>query len=154
MRSTVNTYPFQPAKVASVTFTERIQALVAKAGRDDQSKRGLAKRLGVSHTTLARYAAGGQPTLDTAIGIADALGLTLDELAGREPERSRRPRVVSIDGVLYQPVSGLSDEPPEVARRGPPTGGPEPDAGADGAALREQRRRGPGRTRPRPGKGA
>lgn len=93
-----------------MTFTERIRELVAKAGRDDQSKRGLAKRLGVSHTTLARYARGGQPTLDTAIGIADALGLTLDELAGRAPDRSRKPHVVSIDGVLYQPVSALRDE--------------------------------------------
>lgn len=111
MRSTVNTYPFQPAKVAPVTFTERIRAMVEKAGDDDQSKRRLAKRLKVSHTTLARYAQGGQPRLDTAILMADALGITLDELAGRSPDRSRKPHVVSIDGVLYQPVSASRDEP-------------------------------------------
>lgn len=106
MRSKVNPYPFHPGKMKSVTFPERLLRLIA-AGK---SQRQVADRLGISHTQLARYLAGQQPTLDRAADIATRLEITLDELAGRVPDRKRRPLVVSVDGELYVPVSAARAE--------------------------------------------
>lgn len=49
----------------------------------------LAERAGISKRSVAAYESGeAQPTLSLAIRLADALGVSLDELAGREaPER-------------------------------------------------------------------
>lgn len=45
------------------------------------SQRELSERVGCSHTQIARYEQGAEPTLPVARRLADALGCTLDDLA-------------------------------------------------------------------------
>lgn len=45
------------------------------------SQRELAKRADLSHTQIARYEQGAEPTLPVARRLADALGCSLDDLA-------------------------------------------------------------------------
>lgn len=61
--------------------------LIATTRRDrNLSQRQLAALAGVSHTQVARYEAGAEPTLPVAHRLASALGLSLDELATPAPE--------------------------------------------------------------------
>lgn len=46
------------------------------------SGRDLARRADVSHRAVARWLEGSYPSLDIAVRLARALGVTLDELAG------------------------------------------------------------------------
>lgn len=150
MRSTVNTYPFQQGKIRSVTFAERLQAQL-DAGK---SKRQLAAWLGVSHTQIPRYLNGAQPTLAVASKMADVLGITLDELAGRSLDLKRKALVVSVDGELYVPVSATRAAQIAAAASRTGTGVPRPtpedraDAAAAVSGLPAERRRGDRRRRP------
>jgi transcriptional regulator with XRE-family HTH domain len=53
--------------------------------RLELSQEALERRSGVSQTSLSRFEAGQDIYLSNAIQLADALGITLDELAGRAP---------------------------------------------------------------------
>lgn len=57
-----------------------IRRLRARAGL---SQRDLGALSGISHTQIGRYENGAEPTLPVAQRVAEALGVTLDELAGR-----------------------------------------------------------------------
>lgn len=138
MSSTVNTYPFQHGKMAPMTFAERLQSLVTPG----KSERQVAASLGISHTQFARYVKGAQPTLKMLVQIADALDLSLDELAGRVPDRVRKPLVVSVDGEFYVPVSAARAA--QVAGVSPGPAGRDVDlAEMEALAGRQQGARGP-----------
>lgn len=53
----------------------------------------LAKNSGVSVNTIYTWQKGSSPSLDKLIPIADALGVTLDELAGRVPPQHTEQEV-------------------------------------------------------------
>jgi transcriptional regulator with XRE-family HTH domain len=64
---------------------ERLQALRKAAG---MSQSDLARAIGVSVKTYQPWDQGKRTfTFETAVKLADALGVTLDELAGRKPPR-------------------------------------------------------------------
>lgn len=65
----------------SAPFAERLRALrITRIG----SQEALARAAGVSRGAVQGWEAGRRtPRLDVAISVADALGVTLDELAGR-----------------------------------------------------------------------
>ena len=57
------------------------------------SQAELAKLSGVPKGTLLQWEYGKRtPKLDAAVKLADALEVTLDELAGRQPPKDRKPR--------------------------------------------------------------
>jgi len=58
------------------------------------SQQKLAEKAGLSYNTIAKIEQGAakEPTIQTMIKIADAFGITLDELVGREPKRKDRPK--------------------------------------------------------------
>lgn len=58
-----------------------IRALCANKG---WTQGQLADKLNVRPATLSRWVCGADPKLSTIIRIADALGVSLDELAGRQ----------------------------------------------------------------------
>lgn len=51
----------------------------------------LAEKTGLKQPMIGRYLKGQPCTLETAIKIADAFGITLDELAGRTPPEEEPP---------------------------------------------------------------
>lgn len=63
-------------------FLEAFQKLMDSKGVNANL---LAKNSGVSVNTIYTWQKGSSPSLDKLIPIADALGVTLDELAGRVP---------------------------------------------------------------------
>jgi transcriptional regulator with XRE-family HTH domain len=88
-------------------FAERLREL--RSGRGLAQTR-LAELLDVSPRVCNRWETGvTTPRFDTVVQLADILGVSLDELAGRkEPEapRIRNPRVRD----LYEQVDHLEDE--------------------------------------------
>src|ERR1051326_2072224 len=57
------------------------------------SQAQLAQLSGIPKGTLLQWEYGLRtPMLDAAVRLADALEITLDELAGREPPKGRKPR--------------------------------------------------------------
>ena len=63
-------------------LAKRIKELRKKSGWSQQK---LAEKAGVSYNTVAKIEQGAatMPTIQTMIKIADAFGITLDELVGR-----------------------------------------------------------------------
>lgn len=67
------------------TVGERLQALMELR---NISQNMLALRSGVKQTTISGIINGSAPRLDTAAALADALGVSLDWLAGRQVKDS------------------------------------------------------------------
>jgi len=59
------------------------------------SREDLASRAKVSFPTLVRVELGGTPSVRSLLGLADALGVTLDELVGRSRPAPRDKRGAS-----------------------------------------------------------
>lgn len=83
------------------TFQESFKALLAQHG---MTQRDIAYALNTTPTTISRYATGDRtPNLETLVGIAGALGVSIDRLAGVEPPpHPRLPPDVSILVSCYQ----------------------------------------------------
>lgn len=70
-------------KHASEIFAARLLEALEAAG---SNKRDFAKKLGRHETTIGKWVKGGtEPSLDDLARIADALGLSIDWLLGRDP---------------------------------------------------------------------
>ena len=88
-------------------FSESLNRLLQEKGiRTAQ----LSRMTGISDSNISDYASGKKvPSLTNAIAMADALAVSLDELAGRSA-----PKRV-IEGALLSEFRNLSDEGQEVA---------------------------------------
>lgn len=54
--------------------------------RKDLTQTELAKRVGVTQSAVAKWETGGfTPSTSTLFSLADVLGVTIDQLCGREP---------------------------------------------------------------------
>jgi transcriptional regulator with XRE-family HTH domain len=82
-------------------FAERLSEAIRERG---WSQNEAGRYLGVTGKQVGRYISGEQqPTLPVAIRLADRLGVTLDELAGRaEPASEPREVTVLVDGEAWQ----------------------------------------------------
>ena len=79
-------------------FAER---LMLTRRRDLITQEELAEMVGVSGQTISAYERNIQtPSLDKAAGIADALGVSLDWLAGREEATTDMSRWISVEDRL------------------------------------------------------
>ena len=79
-------------------FAER---LMLTRRRDLITQEELAEMVGVSGQTISAYERNIQtPSLDIAVGIADALGVSLDWLAGREEATTDMSRWISVEDRL------------------------------------------------------
>lgn len=88
-------------------FSESLNRLLQEKGI---RKAQLSRMTGISDSNISDYASGKKvPSLTNAIAMADALAVSLDELAGRSA-----PRRV-IEGALLSEFRNLSDEGQEVA---------------------------------------
>jgi transcriptional regulator with XRE-family HTH domain len=67
-----------PSKLSD--FCKRLRAELTSQG---VSEYRLAKRAGISSQAVAKLTSGSVPSIETARAVADALGLSLDWLAGR-----------------------------------------------------------------------
>lgn len=83
-----------------------VAAAIVASGRQDAT---IAKAVGKSRAMIGNYrGAKNTITLATAVALARALGITVDQLAGAEPLPERAPAplpVVEVDGVRYVPAS-------------------------------------------------
>lgn len=82
-------------------FQESFKSLLAQRG---MTQRDVADALNTTPTTISRYVSGDRtPNLETLVGIAGALGVSIDKLAGVEPPaQPRMPADVSILISCYQ----------------------------------------------------
>jgi transcriptional regulator with XRE-family HTH domain len=72
------------------SMAKRLKALRQGAGL---TQVGLAKAAGVPVRSYQQWEQGKRtPLFDAAVRVADALGVTLDELAGRKPKGGRKAR--------------------------------------------------------------
>ena len=69
-------------------LAKRIKELRKKAGWSQQK---LAEKAGLSYNAIAKIEQGAakQPTIQTMIKIADAFGISLDELVGRKGKQEK-----------------------------------------------------------------
>lgn len=97
---------------------EGLRAALSNA-RDGSSEAALARLLGLDRQTTHAYARGMQtPRLDVAVQIAEALGLTLEQLAGRERLPNRSPDMAQILWTLREVAEvqeGLGKQLQDVA---------------------------------------
>ncbi len=69
------------------------QRLYELRSRRGLTQEGLARKADVTTGAVRNWEKGKRtPSFEMAIRLADALEVTLDELAGREPPKSRRPK--------------------------------------------------------------
>jgi transcriptional regulator with XRE-family HTH domain len=69
---------------------QRLYELRSKRGLTQE---GVARRAGVTLGALRNWEKGRRtPSFEMAIKLADALGVSLDELAGREPPKASKPK--------------------------------------------------------------
>ena len=88
-------------------FSESLNRLLQERGI---RKAQLSRMTGISDSNISDYASGKKvPSLTNAIAMADALAVSLDELAGRSA-----PKRV-IEGALLSEFRNLSDAGQEVA---------------------------------------
>lgn len=65
----------------TLSFGERLKGLIVTRGL---SQKDFAPKTGISQSTISKYISGKfEPTLYTAIQMAEVLGISLDSLAGR-----------------------------------------------------------------------
>jgi transcriptional regulator with XRE-family HTH domain len=80
--------PFNPKDVARAVRQHRVAAGLTQAE--------LAERAGLAFETISRVESGREPpSLRTAVGLADALAVSIDAVVGRDPDlpTPREPRV-------------------------------------------------------------
>jgi transcriptional regulator with XRE-family HTH domain len=77
--------------MADETFGQRVKRLRLAAGL---SQSGLARAVGIPVDTVQNWETGRRagPRLETAVTVAAALGVTLDELAGPPPKKKPRKK--------------------------------------------------------------
>lgn len=70
------------------TFARQLKSLIESKGLN---QRILADRINTTEATISRYTAGVRtPTIETAVEIAQVLGVSMDTLVGIEPPASQR----------------------------------------------------------------
>lgn len=89
---------------SKTTFQDHFKELISQRGT---TQRAIAERLNTTETTISRYVSGDRtPNLETLVALAEALNVSLDELAGVEPPaRARQAPDVSILISCYQRTS-------------------------------------------------
>lgn len=71
------------------TFANSLKSLLEKRGI---TQRSLAKKLKTTEATVSRYISGNRtPNVETAVAIAEILGVSMDQLVGYEPPAVPRP---------------------------------------------------------------
>ena len=71
------------------TFANSLKSLLEKRGI---TQRSLAKKLKTTEATVSRYTSGNRtPNVETAVAIAEILGVSMDQLVGYEPPAAPRP---------------------------------------------------------------
>jgi len=71
------------------TFAQSLKSLLEKRG---MTQRALAEKLETTEVTVSRYTSGQRtPNVETTVAIAEALGVSLDQLVGYNPPASPRP---------------------------------------------------------------
>lgn len=71
------------------TFANSLKTLLEKRGI---TQRSLAKKLKTTEATVSRYISGNRtPNVETAVAIAEILGVSMDQLVGYEPPATPRP---------------------------------------------------------------
>ena len=71
------------------TFANSLKSLLEKRGI---TQRSLAKKLKTTEATVSRYISGNRtPNVETAVAIAEILGVSMDQLVGYEPPAAPRP---------------------------------------------------------------
>lgn len=71
------------------TFANSLKTLLEKRGI---TQRSLAKKLKTTEATVSRYISGNRtPNVETAVAIAEILGVSMDQLVGYEPPAAPRP---------------------------------------------------------------
>ena len=71
------------------TFANSLKSLLEKRGI---TQRSLAKKLKTTEATVSRYTSGNRtPNVETAVAIAEILGVSMDQLVGYEPPAVPRP---------------------------------------------------------------
>ena len=80
-------------------FAKQFKELIDKRGL---TQRAVAERINTTETTISRYVSGDRtPNIETAVELASALGVTLDDL----PAASRTPPDVNILVACYEKAS-------------------------------------------------
>lgn len=70
------------------TFANSLKSLLEKRGI---TQRSLAKKLKTTEATVSRYTSGNRtPNVETAVAIAEILGVSMDQLVGYEPPAAPR----------------------------------------------------------------
>lgn len=80
-----------------MTFSSKLNSLLAER---DMSPADLSRKTGISKQAISRYLSGGEPVWAYAVIIADALNVSLDNLAERNVVSSKT--VVEIIGTCNQ----------------------------------------------------
>lgn len=71
------------------TFANSLKSLLEKRGI---TQRSLAEKLKTTEATVSRYTSGNRtPNVETAVAIAEILGVSMDQLVGYEPPAAPRP---------------------------------------------------------------
>lgn len=71
------------------TFANSLKSLLEKHG---MTQRSLAEKLKTTEATVSRYTSGNRtPNVETAVAIAEILGVSMDQLVGYEPPAAPRP---------------------------------------------------------------
>lgn len=71
------------------TFANSLKSLLEKRG---MTQRSLAEKLKTTEATVSRYTSGNRtPNVETAVAIAEILGVSMDKLVGYEPPAVPRP---------------------------------------------------------------
>lgn len=71
------------------TFANSLKSLLEKRGI---TQRSLAKKLKTTEATVSRYTSGNRtPNVETAVAIAEILGVSMDQLVGYEPPAAPQP---------------------------------------------------------------
>lgn len=71
------------------TFANSLKSLLEKRGI---TQRSLAKKLKTTEATVSRYTSGNRtPNVETAVAIAEILGVSMDQLVGYGPPAAPRP---------------------------------------------------------------
>lgn len=71
------------------TFANSLKSLLEKRGI---TQRSLAKKLKTTEATVSRYTSGNRtPNVETAVAIAEILGVSMDQLVGYDPPAAPQP---------------------------------------------------------------
>lgn len=88
-------------------FNERIRMLLEE---QHLSQKDLAKKAGITEASMSKYLSGERtPRIDVVVNLANALGVTADELIGNEIENDKM-NLARMKTVLARGLEDLSKE--------------------------------------------